>query len=236
MLKCLKLQRNLDNYSILSGSHFQKGEEIDDKTNFLATKRAMEIIGFDPEEILSVFQIVSAVLKLGNLQFIPRANIDGTEGCSLLNEYEILDVCELLLTDMPSLEAAFTQRIIETRHEFLVADLSSVEAKTTRDALCKALYSRLFTWIVTKLNECIKAKTLSKRKSVGILDVYGFEVFETNFFEQFLINYCNEKLHQIFIDMTLKYEQEEYIKEGIQWKKIDFFNNSSICELIEKFK
>ena len=108
----------------------------------------METIGFSADDIVSIFQILSAVLKLGNLQFIPRANIDGTEGCALLNQYggqwywyewqyptktviytveELYDVSELLLSDMSALETAFTQRIIETRHELLVADLCSVE-------------------------------------------------------------------------------------------------------------
>lgn len=77
-------------------------------------------------------------------------------------------------------------------------------------------------------------KQYGKRKVLGILDVYGFEMFERNGFEQFIINFCNEKLHQVVMETTLKEEQEEYMREGIEWTPIEFFNNSVICELIEK--
>jgi hypothetical protein len=77
-------------------------------------------------------------------------------------------------------------------------------------------------------------KHYGKRKVLGILDVYGFEMFERNGFEQFIINFCNEKLHQVVMETTLKEEQEEYVREGIEWTPIEFFNNSVICELIEK--
>jgi myosin heavy subunit len=77
-------------------------------------------------------------------------------------------------------------------------------------------------------------KHYGKRKVLGILDVYGFEMFERNGFEQFIINFCNEKLHQVVMETTLKEEQEEYVREGIEWTPIEFFNNAVICELIEK--
>uniref|UniRef100_A0A674EZV4 Myosin IB n=1 Tax=Salmo trutta TaxID=8032 RepID=A0A674EZV4_SALTR len=100
-----------------------------------------------------------------------------------------------------------------------------------RDALAKNLYSRLFSWLVTRINESIKAKT--RHKVMGVLDIYGFEIFEDNSFEQFIINYCNEKLQQIFIELTLREEQEEYVREGIEWTNIEYFNNAVICDLIE---
>ncbi|XP_022240517.1 unconventional myosin-Ib-like isoform X3 [Limulus polyphemus] len=233
-LKTLKLQRNLENYSILSHYRCLQTETVDDRTSWTLTKKAMEVVGFLQDEILATFQIVSSVLKFGNLQFIPRANMDGTEGCSLMNEYELYDICELLKADFRAIQAALTLRTLEARHDVVVTDLSASEATYARDALCKALYSRLFTWLVNRINENIRAKRIGKRKSLGVLDIYGFEVFEHNSFEQFIINYCNEKLQQIFIELTLKQEQEEYIREGIQWVHVDYFNNAVICDLIEK--
>ncbi|PSN37292.1 Unconventional myosin-Ib [Blattella germanica] len=116
-------------------------------------------------------------------------------------------------SDQTTLQAAMTSRTLDESQDYITADLSASEATYARDSLCKALYSR---------------------KVLGILDVYGFEMFERNGFEQFIINFCNEKLHQVVMETTLKEEQEEYVREGIEWTPIDFFNNSIICELIEK--
>uniref|UniRef100_T1IUX4 Myosin motor domain-containing protein n=1 Tax=Strigamia maritima TaxID=126957 RepID=T1IUX4_STRMM len=235
LLKSLKLQRNIDNYAILRNRTCTSPQDInEDKVNFAITKRAMEVVGLSSEEIHSVFQMVSGVLKLGNIEFIPHANMDGTEGCIVTNEYEIYDICEVFGCDVNNLQSALTQRVIEARHEMIITDLTSVEATYGRDSLCKALYSRLFTWIVNRINDGIKVKKYGKRKALGVLDIYGFEVFEHNSFEQLIINYCNEKLQQIFIELTLKEEQEEYIREGIQWSHVDYFNNAVICDLIEK--
>lgn len=106
-----------------------------------------------------------------------------------------------------------------------MTDLSAADASRVRDILCRTLYSRLFTWLIYKINEVIKAKTLGKRKVIGVLDLYGFEAFEYNGFEQLMVNYCNEKLHQFITAVTLKDEQEEMIKEGLEWTKVEFFNN-----------
>ncbi|KAH6930555.1 hypothetical protein HPB50_014721 [Hyalomma asiaticum] len=167
--------------------------------------RSMEALGLSQSEVHAVFQVVAVVLKLGNVEFQPRANIDDTESCALLNEYELYEICELLRVDFAFLHSALTQKMVETRHDVAVTDLSANEAKR-----------------------------LGKRKCLGILDIYGFEVLEKNCFEQFVINYCNEKLEQLFIVLTLKQEQEEYVREGIQWEHIDYFNNAIICDLIEK--
>ena len=111
-------------------------------------------------------------------------------------------------------------------------------ADTSRDSFAKALYDRLFSWIVGHVNSAIdpalteSAKHL-KGKVIGVLDIYGFEVFDNNSFEQFCINYCNEKLQQLFIELVLKQQQEEYEREGIEWIHIDYFNNQIICELID---
>ncbi|GFS50736.1 unconventional myosin-Ib [Trichonephila inaurata madagascariensis] len=220
LLKSLKLQRNADKYQFLHESRCLHANNVDDKSSFITTRRAFDMLGFSPEETLATFQVTSSVLKLGNIQFLPRANMDGTESCSLVNEYEVYEVSELLQGEVSILQAALTQRTVETRHDVIVTDLSATEANYARNALCKALYS----------------KRIGKRKCIGMLDIYGFEVLEFNSFEQLIINYCNEKLQQILIELTLKAEQEEYIREGIQWEHIDYFNNAVICDLIEKSK
>nr|CAD7397184.1 unnamed protein product [Timema cristinae] len=281
--------------------------------SFFLFQRSFEMLGFSQEDIVNVFKIVASVLKLGNISFIPTNNIDGTEGCTISNDYELFDVCDLLGTDVNDFSGCLTQRILvvcptkccsptpsrqgcvsppqstmrgwgrtcsgetslfaleefssgieveteeelyevcelvgsdhstlqeamrsrtlEDGSELILADLSASEATHARDSLCKALYSRLFTWLVNRINESIKAKRHGKRKVLGILDVYGFEMFERNGFEQFIINFCNEKLHQVVTESTLKEEQEEYAREGIEWTPIDFFSNSVVCDLIEK--
>jgi len=103
-------------------------------------------------------------------------------------------------------------------------------AEYSRDALAKGIFSRIFDWLVAKVNSTMEIS--SKGKSIGILDIYGFEIFERNQFEQLCINYCNETLHQIFIDLTLKAEQEEYVREGIKWEPVKYVNNKPCVDLI----
>jgi myosin-1 len=109
-----------------------------------------------------------------------------------------------------------------------------LKASYTRDALAKALYARLFDYLVKAVNQAMQKDR--EDISIGILDIYGFEIFQRNGFEQFCINFVNEKLQQIFIELTLKAEQEEYVDEGITWKPIEYFNNKIVCDLIESKK
>ena len=115
----------------------------------------------------------------------------------------------------------------------MVKPLNSNEAMYTRDAFAKALYSRNFNALVKEINRNIQGKG---NLEIGILDIYGFEIFENNSFEQLCINFCNEKLQQVFIQLTLKSEQDEYKSEGIEWTPVDFFNNKIVCSKIQKFK
>ncbi|XP_060526274.1 unconventional myosin-Ib-like isoform X1 [Cylas formicarius] len=231
LLKSLKLQRNVEHYSILqTETNHPTLTEEDDKKLFVYTKGALEILGFVADDIIDIFRVLAIVLKLGNLQFVPCNNIDGTDGCAISNDYELFEICELL-----SAEHKWIQRVLTSKHieEGILADLSALEAGKIRDTLCRTLYSRLFTWLINRINELIKAKTLSKRKVLGVLDLYGFEVFKHNSFEQLIINYCNEKLQHFITNLTLKEEQEEMIKEGLEWTKIEYFNNVVICQLLE---
>uniref|UniRef100_A0A8C0B827 Myosin IB n=1 Tax=Buteo japonicus TaxID=224669 RepID=A0A8C0B827_9AVES len=187
---------------------------------------AMQIVGFMDHETQSVFEVVAAVLKLGNIEFKPESLIIFTPSFFML---ELKEICELTGIDQSVLERAFSFRTVEAKQEKVSTTLNVAQAYYARDALAKNLYSRLFSWLVTRINESIKVL----KKVMGVLDIYGFEIFEDNSFEQFIINYCNEKLQQIFIELTLKEEQEEYIREGIEWTHIEYFNNAIICDLIE---
>ena len=111
--------------------------------------------------------------------------------------------------------------------------LNKAQAASVRDALAKAIYNNLFEWIVDRVNQSMKTPTPSNH-IIGVLDIYGFEIFDTNSFEQLCINYVNEKLQQIFIQLTLKTEQEEYVREQIKWTPIQYFNNKVVCDLIEE--
>jgi myosin-1 len=134
---------------------------------------------------------------------------------------------------MELMNQCLTQHIVETSKEVILTPFSESDSVYARDGLCKAIYERLFIWLVNRINDKIKPKSKGKRKAIGVLDIYGFEVFESNSFEQFMINYCNEKLQQLFVDLTIGSEQKEYILEGIEWETVEFFDNSIICELIE---
>uniref|UniRef100_A0A1A9WM81 Myosin motor domain-containing protein n=1 Tax=Glossina brevipalpis TaxID=37001 RepID=A0A1A9WM81_9MUSC len=136
------------------------------------------------------------------------------------------------------LSTALTKRVIAAGGNVMQKYHDATQAEYGKDALAKAIYDRLFTWIISHINRAILfrgSKTQARFNTViGVLDIYGFEIFDSNSFEQFCINYCNEKLQQLFIELVLKQEQEEYQREGIAWQKIDYFNNKIICDLVEQ--
>uniref|UniRef100_A0A665V5U2 Myosin IB n=1 Tax=Echeneis naucrates TaxID=173247 RepID=A0A665V5U2_ECHNA len=208
-LKKLKLHRDFSKYNYLSlDSAIVNG--LDDAANF----RTVRIVGFMEDEVQSVLELVAAVLKLGNIEFKPESRCNGTD------ESRIKDKNGEPTDEESVLERAFSYRTVEAKMEKVSTTLNVAQAYYARDALAKNLYSRLFSWLVTRINESIKV-TKTRHKVMGVLDIYGFEIFEDNSFEQFIINYCNEKLQQIFIELTLHEEQEEYIREGIEWTNID---------------
>nr|CAB3264154.1 unconventional myosin-Ib-like [Phallusia mammillata] len=207
----------------------------DDSTSFKQVLNAFDVIGFSRKEVDNVLQLVAAVMKLGNVQFRSISGKNGLENCVVKNPDEIADICDLLSVNPNTLTMALTQRTVTAKKDAVTVKLSASEASYNRDALCKEIYDRLFSWLVNRINSSIKVTSIKieKCKVMGVLDIYGFEVFERNGFEQFMINYCNEKLQQIFVELTLKEEQEEYVREGIEWLHIEYFNNSIICQLIE---
>ncbi|XP_022596164.1 unconventional myosin-Ib isoform X9 [Seriola dumerili] len=231
-LKKLKLHRDFSKYNYLSlDSAVVNG--LDDAANFRTVRNAMQIVGFMEDEVQSVLELVAAVLKLGNIEFKPESRCNGTDESRIKDKNDLKEMCELLGIEQSVLERAFSYRTVEAKMEKVSTTLNVAQAYYARDALAKNLYSRLFSWLVTRINESIKAQAKTRHKVMGVLDIYGFEIFEDNSFEQFIINYCNEKLQQIFIELTLREEQEEYVREGIEWTNIEYFNNAIICDLIE---
>ncbi|XP_069471783.1 unconventional myosin-Ib isoform X2 [Ambystoma mexicanum] len=232
LLSKLKLDRDFSKYNYLSlDSATVNG--VDDAANFRTVRNAMQIVGFMDHESRSVFEVVAALLKLGNIEFKHESRVNGQDESKIKDKNELKEICELTGIDQSVLERAFSFRTVEAKQEKVSTTLNVAQAYYARDALAKNMYSRLFSWLVNRINESIKAQIKVRKKVMGVLDIYGFEIFEDNSFEQFIINYCNEKLQQIFIELTLKEEQEEYIREGIQWTHIEYFNNAIICDLIE---
>ncbi|XP_037052046.1 unconventional myosin-Ib [Bradysia coprophila] len=229
-LKSLKLHRNIDKYELLNHANATD----DDKNNFSYTKKSLDVLGLNQDEILSIFKIIAVVIKLGNLVFVPTTNIDGTEGCNISNEYELMETAQLLSLDAQILLNCLTRADNGWNSVENGSDADFTNANRTRNSLCRIMYSRLFTWVVNRINDLLKSKSMLRGKNFGVLDFYGFENFEFNSFEQLIINYCDERVHQHCIRSTLKYQQELYLREGLEWTKVDFFDNEIICDLIDK--
>lgn len=205
---------------------------IDDVADFQDTLNAMNIIGLSPSEQDDIFRMLATVLWIGNIQFQEDDN-----GYAAVADQSVVDFAAYLLEVTPdNLVHAITIRILTPRSgEVIESPANPAQASATRDALAKAIYNNLFDWIVERVNKSLKSRQTTAN-SVGILDIYGFEIFEKNSFEQLCINYVNEKLQQIFIQLTLKTEQEEYAREKIQWTAIKYFDNKVVCELIEQVR
>ncbi|KAH3684684.1 hypothetical protein WICPIJ_004349 [Wickerhamomyces pijperi] len=207
---------------------------INDVEDFNDTLKAMQTIGIDELEQDQIFRILAAILWIGNISFV-----ENEEGNAAIKDTSVTDfVAYLLQVNSETLINSITERIMETNHgmrrgSVYNVPLNIVQATSVRDALAKGLYNNLFDWIVERVNKSLHSLGTTSSKSIGILDIYGFEIFEHNSFEQLCINYVNEKLQQIFIQLTLKSEQDEYVREQIQWTPIEYFNNKVVCDLIE---
>ncbi|KFV71821.1 Unconventional myosin-Ia, partial [Dryobates pubescens] len=235
LLQQLKLRQDCRHYAYLNREAADV-PGMDDAANFHAMQDAMRAIGFTPAEVTALLEVAAVVLKLGNVQLNSSYQANGMEACSIAEQQELQEICSLIRLDPSVLEQALCSRTVRARNETVLTTLSVPQGYYGRDALAKNIYSRLFDWLVNRINASIQVKPGKQRKVMGVLDIYGTLLWQDNGFEQFIINYCNEKLQQIFILMTLKEEQEEYVREGIQWTPVEFFDNSIICDLIENSK
>ncbi|NWS96514.1 MYO1H protein, partial [Mionectes macconnelli] len=230
LLSWLGLERNPQKYTYLIQGRCAKVFSINDKNDWKIVRKAFSIIDFTEKDMEQLFGIVASVLHLGNIQFEEDSN-----GHAIIRDgTQIKWISKLLGAHLSILQEALTNRKIEARSEEVLSPLNVDLAFYARDAVAKAIYGRTFSWLVNKINSSLANKDSTLKTVIGLLDIYGFEVLDTNSFEQFCINYCNEKLQQLLIEMTLKAEQEEYELEGIEWEPIPYFNNKIICDLVEQ--
>ncbi|KAG7460636.1 hypothetical protein MATL_G00200880 [Megalops atlanticus] len=209
---------------------------LDDHGDFSRMCGAMKKIGLDDTEKLDLFRVVAGVLHLGNIDFEEAGSTSG--GCTLKNQSsQSLEYCaELLGLDEEDLRVSLTTRVMLTtaggaKGTVIKVPLKVEQANNARDALAKAVYSRLFDHVVTRVNQCFPFDTSAN--FIGVLDIAGFEYFEHNSFEQFCINYCNEKLQQFFNERILKEEQELYQREGLGVNEVHYVDNQDCIDLVE---
>ncbi|CAB3261769.1 unnamed protein product [Arctia plantaginis] len=231
LLRRLNLQGRPEAYKYTTDMNTQPNQRSHDAAQFRTVQEAMKVIEIGASEQNEIFEIVASVLHLGNAKFVQ--NEKGFAEI-LSHDANTGNVSELLKVNAIKLRQALTSRTIEARGDVVNTPLDIEQAQYARDALAKAIYDKHFSWLVSRLNSSMTPKNVESLSSVmGILDIYGFEIFPKNCFEQFCINFCNEKLQQLFIQLTLKQEQEEYLREGIEWEPVEYFNNIVICDLIE---
>ncbi|KAM9974680.1 hypothetical protein ACTFIW_008142 [Dictyostelium discoideum] len=243
----LKCKASDFNYLISSGCDSIDG--VDDSQVFIKTENALKVMGLSNDELIGIYKILLSILHIGNIEFEKGKEEDSSiikfgdssfgESFSDGDGYNPLELsCKLLGCSVDSLKSTFCSRKMKAGNESYTINHTVEQASQARDSLSMFLYSRLFDWLVVRINQSIdKIGTEKKDNSflfIGILDIYGFESFESNSYEQFTINYANEKLQNQFNHQIFKLEQLEYEKEKIDWSYIEFSDNQDCIDLIEK--
>ncbi|KAJ1914183.1 Myosin type-2 heavy chain 1 [Mycoemilia scoparia] len=211
--------------------------DVNDATEFERTCEAMSLIGINEKTQSNIFSLLAALLHIGNIKIKGSdrtgANIDEADTA-------LVKAADLLQVDLPTFKKWLTKKQTKTVTDMIISNLNIDQATVVRDSVAKYIYVHLFSWIVHALNESLASSKAGNEESdtespfIGVLDIYGFEHFETNSFEQFCINYANEKLQRHFNRHVFQLEQEEYQREGLKnWTFVDFQDNQPCIELIE---
>ncbi|KAF8744426.1 DIL protein, partial [Rhizoctonia solani] len=233
--KDLGLETDTSKFGYLSGGgpHSTPINGVDDAEEFRATQDALSTVGVAIDKQWSVFKLLAALLHLGNIKITAGrsdSNIDD-------NEPNMITACKFLGISPVEFKKWTTKKQITTRSEKIISSLNAAQATVVRDSVSKFVYACLFEWLVAIVNESLSGENgegaLKAEKFIGVLDIYGFEHFKKNSFEQFCINYANEKLQQEFNAHVFKLEQEEYVREQINWTFIDFSDNQPCIDVIE---
>ncbi|XP_038556829.1 unconventional myosin-Va isoform X8 [Micropterus salmoides] len=204
-------------------------EGVDDTKELCNTRDAFTLLGINESYQMGLFQVLAAILHLGNVEIKDR---DSDSSVIPANNRHLTAFCELVGVSYQDMSQWLCHRKLKTATETYIKTLPRLQATNARDALSKHIYAKLFNWIVEHVNKAL-ITSIKKHSFIGVLDIYGFETFEINSFEQFCINYANEKLQQQFNMHVFKLEQEEYMREEIPWTLIDFYDNQPCINLIE---
>ncbi|XP_058786039.1 myosin-15-like isoform X5 [Vicia villosa] len=234
-------ERDAEKYKLGHPSHFHylnqsKVYELDGVSSaeeYIKTRKSMDIVGISHEDQEAIFRTLAAILHLGNVEFSPGKEHDSSIVKDEKSKFHLQMAANLFKCDLNLLQATLCTRSIQTREGNIVKALDCNAAVAGRDVLAKTVYARLFDWLVDKINKAV-GQDINSRMQIGILDIYGFESFKDNSFEQFCINFANEKLQQHFNEHVFKMEQAEYSKEEIKWSYIEFIDNQDVLDLIEK--
>uniref|UniRef100_A0A8D3DLE7 Myosin VIIBa n=1 Tax=Scophthalmus maximus TaxID=52904 RepID=A0A8D3DLE7_SCOMX len=225
---------NAAEYNYLTMGKCTSCEGRDDVTEYAHFRSALKILMFTENDSWEISKLLAAILHLGNVNF--RGTMENNlEGCDILTSSNLAMASQLLEVDAKELERNLTQRSLMTTRESVTKPLTSAQAVDGRDAFVKAIYGKLFIWVVDKINAAIYKPPEDPNKvplSIGLLDIFGFENFSKNSFEQLCINFANEQLQQFFVQHVFKLEQEEYARENIVWKHIDYEDNQQTLDVL----
>ncbi|KAK6921484.1 Myosin head, motor domain [Dillenia turbinata] len=245
--------KSANEYNYLRQSNCFQIDGVDDGDQFHVVMEALDIVHVSKENRESVFAMLAAVLWLGNVSFNVVDNENHVEPvedeCNnlakaflvvmyplpyIFRKPGLISTAKLIGCDIVDLKLALSTRKMRVRNDNIVQKLTLSQAIDARDALAKSIYACLFDWLVEQINKSLAVGKRRTGRSISILDIYGFESFDRNSFEQFCINYANERLQQHFNRHLFKLEQEEYIQDGIDWTKVDFEDNQDCLNLFEK--
>ncbi|KAK7308314.1 hypothetical protein VNO77_41916 [Canavalia gladiata] len=226
----LNLQ-NAEDYKYLRQSNCYSITGVNDAEEFRIVMEALDVVHISKEDQENVFAMLAAVLWLGNISFTV---IDNENHVQAIEDEGLFRVAKLIGCDIEDLKLALSTRKMKVGNDNIVQKLTLSQAIDARDALAKSIYACLFDWLVEQINRSLAVGKRRTGRSISILDIYGFESFNRNSFEQFCINYANERLQQHFNRHLFKLEQEEYIQDGIDWAKVEFEDNQDCLNLFEK--
>ncbi|XP_036180781.1 unconventional myosin-VIIa [Myotis myotis] len=222
-------------YNYLAMGNCITCEGREDSQEYANIRSAMKVLMFTDTENWEISKLLASILHLGNLQYEART-FENLDACEVLFSPSLATAASLLEVNPPDLMNCLTSRTLITRGETVSTPLSREQALDVRDAFVKGIYGRLFVWIVDKINAAIykppSQDVKNSRRSIGLLDIFGFENFAVNSFEQLCINFANEHLQQFFVRHVFKLEQEEYDLESIDWLHIEFTDNQDALDMI----
>ncbi|XP_056258088.1 myosin-16-like [Seriola aureovittata] len=206
-------------------------DNMDDGEELMLTDVTFDVLGFTPEEKMSVYKLTGGIMHFGNMKFKQKAREEQAD----VDSTEVADkVAHLMAVNSGELQKGITRPRVKVGNEFVTKGQNQAQCVYSIGALAKAIYDRMFKWMVTRINKTLDTK-MQRQYFIGVLDIAGFEIFEFNSFEQLCINFTNEKLQQFFNHHMFVLEQEEYKKEGIDWVFIDFGLDLQACiDLLEK--